>query len=340
MRGLILTAMVLLLALPADAQRRDLPVPADKGWMHADSGIVLTASLDGLPRTSLTDYGTAERDIAAEFAAPDRTTVATVYIFRPALMSVPLWFDRAQTTLELRQTYGGVTPVAAAPVAFAPPGASAPSALRQIYMPRRGQYRSTALAVVPRGEWLVAIRLSSMVTDPAAIDGKMSRIMAAVRWGKADDTSIAATPISLCPDGLVFRKAKLKKPDMMQALLGGAIAATAMKQDGPRTPVVWCRDPSAPTAEYGIYRAAGSTDGYTVAIADSGRIAAVTLPNVLGTGGYAISYTDLDGTVATFPSFDRLPNPGQVVALVLGGNVIARTGMGGKDVTIAVPPSK
>ena len=70
MRVAILIFCLTALAVPATAQPRDLPVPLGKGWQHADSGVVLTATLAGLPRTTLTDNGSDERDIAAEFAGP------------------------------------------------------------------------------------------------------------------------------------------------------------------------------------------------------------------------------------------------------------------------------
>ena len=336
---------LLVLTVPAAAQRRDLPVPLGKGWQHADSEVILTATLAGMPRTTLTDYGNAERDIAAEFAAPDRTTIATVYIFRPALMSVPIWFDRAQTAITLRDLYGGATPVAPLPTPFARGGGVA-AGLRQVYVPAHGPYKSTALAVIPVGTWLVAIRLSSTMLDPAEADTRLSALIAAVRWPVATGNAPAAIPVNQCGDALTFRRAALKKPDMMQALLGGMLAA-AVEKDHPADtpPVVWCRDPVPPTVTYGVYRATGTSDGYTLAVADSGRVASVykalTLPGQPSTGGYAVTYTDLDGSIATFPSFDALPQPKQVLDLVLSGRApVARTVQGGDgktNVTIGLP---
>ncbi|WP_174285694.1 hypothetical protein [Sphingomonas bacterium] len=338
MRVAIVVLALLALAAPAAAQRRDLPVPLGKGWQHADSGVILTATLAGLPRTTLTDNGTAERDIAAEFASPDRATVATIHIFRPALMSVPIWFDRAQTAIALRDIYGGATPVAPLPTPFAHPGAAVASGLRQVYVPGRGKYKSTTLAVSPVGAWLVAVRLSATTLDPAAADAKLSALIAAIRWPTTGDSVPVAKPVGECADGLTYHKAAARKPDMMQALLGGAVAA-GMEKDHPAdaTPVEYCRDPVPPTVDYAVYRAMGTSDGYTLAIADSGRIASVykglTLPGQPSTGGYAVTYADLDGSIATFPSFDQLPQPQQVLDLVLGGHQpIARTatGAGGK----------
>ena len=346
MRVAVSILCLLALAAPVAAQRRDLPVPLGKGWQHADSGVILTATLAGLPRTTLTDNGTAERDIAAEFTSADRATIATVYIFHPALMSVPIWFDRAQTAIEQRDVYGGAKPVAPLPTPFARPGASAASGLRQTYVPAHGKYRSTALAVMPVGRWLVAIRLSSTMLDPAAADAELSALVKAIRWPAGAAEAGVAMPVGECADGLAFHKAKQTQVDMMQTLLGGTLSAAATKDrpsDSP--PVAWCRDPVTPTVAYGVYRPGGMSDGYTLAIGDSGRIAGVykafTLPGQPSTGGYAVTFTDLDGNVSTFPSFDQLPQPQQVLEMVMGGRAaVARTvtGADGKStVMIRLP---
>jgi len=49
-------------------------------------------------------------------------------------------------------------------------------------------------------------------------------------------------------------------------------------------------------------------------------------------GTYTVSMTDVDGTVSSFPSFDAMPSPRQVWALVASGK---RTGVAnGNKVTI------
>ena len=337
----VTTIMALLLAASPAVARRDLPVPPDKGWQHAASGIILTAKLAGLPRTMLSDAGDDERDVAAEFATPDKATIATIYIFRPGLMSVPMWFDRAQTALELKDVYGGVRAAAKMPVAFAPPGGVAPSGLRQTYTPTRGPYRATALAIAPVGEWLVAVRLSSRMLDPVTIDPELTDILTAIRWPANTGAVPVARPIVDCADSLAYHKAKLVQPDMMQALLGSLTAAAGTASPGESG--TWCREAMKPKALYGVYRLAGSSDGYTLAIGDSGRAASVykafSLPDQPSTGGYAVSFRDLDGSIASYPSFDKLPQPDQVAALILRGRATARTTTaGGKNtVTIGVP---
>jgi len=221
-------AMALALSLPtttamAVAGERKLPVPADKGWQHAASGIVLPASLAGLPRTSLIDLSDDERDMVIEFSDANALTVATVYIFHPGMMSVPVWFDRTQTVGGLRDIYHGLTPASAQPTAFAPPGAGVASGLRQIYTPGGGDLRATGIAVAQVSDWLVVVRLSSRTMIPAAADQRMSDVIAAIRWPGTVTAAPAAVPVAPCPDRLKTRKAKIIQPTMAQALFGAAL---------------------------------------------------------------------------------------------------------------------
>ena len=334
----IVTVLTALLLATTPAVARDLEVPPDKGWQHAASGIILTAKLAGLSRTELTDSGNDERDVIADFANADRSTIATIYIFHPGTMSVPIWFDRAQTALELKSVYGGVKPAAATPAAFAPPGSSVTAGLRATYTPAHGPYRATALAIAPVGEWLVAVRLSSKTLNPVTIDPALTDILTAIRWPRTADTPPIAAPVEPCATALLFTKAKLVQPDMMQALLGSLTAGVAQKN--PVAPQTWCRDATKQTLAYGVYRAVGTSDGYTLAIADSGRTASVykafSLPDQPSTGGYAVSFNDLDGSIATYPSFATLPQPDQVAGLVLRGPASTRTTRKNGDTTVTI----
>ena len=333
----IAAALLACASVAAAGQARDLAVPADKGWKHAETGIVVTATMLGLARAAISDSTENERDVSLQFEDADRATSLTYYIFHPAEMSVPMWFDRAQTAILQRDIYGGATPATVEPVAFAPPNTSVPAALRQVYTPGKGPYRATGLAVLPVDEWLVAIRLSSALLDPAALDARLGEAIAALRWpATVAAPAIAATPISACADTQTYKKAKLQKPDMMQALLGGTGALVAKEKD--TKPVTWCRNGEA-TVLYGVYRADGTKAAYTLAIGDSGRVATVGggIGSLLGKGGYEVNYRDLDGSVSVFPSFDRLPEPTQLLSLVFKGGAISRVDPGsskGGTVTI------
>lgn len=75
MRWLI---MGLALAVASPLAARDLPVPADKGWQHAQTGLVLAAQIDGMRRTALTDATASEHDVMAQYQAADGSVSATI----------------------------------------------------------------------------------------------------------------------------------------------------------------------------------------------------------------------------------------------------------------------
>lgn len=342
---IIMTAIVATLLATTPALARDLAVPPDKGWQHAETGLVLTAKLDGLARTKLIDETTNEHDVIAEFADPDRNVIATVYLFHPAIDDVAIWFDRSQTAIEARDVYGGATPVNAAPLAFAPPGATVASALRQVYSPHRAPYRATALAMIPTGDWLVAIRMSATTLDPAALDLAMSRIIGAIRWPSAPSAAPAAMPVTPCTTTLRYTKAKLLKPSgshMLLTLLGGAIASSHKADDKPAPHQSWCRD-AASAQDYGVYRTDAMGDSsYALAILDAGRAVFVqrSIAAQIGEGeSYSVSLIDVDRSTVAFPSFDRLPQPAQVAELVFKGQPLGRSTSGKGKTDVQITPA-
>jgi hypothetical protein len=328
-------------AAPAHAQMRTLEVPAGKGWKHAQTGVVLRAALAGYPRTQLVDNSTGEYDVMASFAAPDNSTIITVYIFQPALMSAPVWFDRAESQILLRDTWGNAQPHGA-PQAFARPGATAASGLRRIYVPGKGPFKSTGLAMMPLGEWLVAVRISSTQFDPAQLDARMSDIIAAIGWPAGVTESPAAAPVAACPAPLPYAKrAKLKKATMNDAIFGALLSgiATEKEEKGEAVPIgALCRD-LPPTQMYGVYRAPDA-NGYVMAIGDAGRTLSVG-PSLAGliekSAGYSVSFGDVDGSTSVYPSFDRLPHPDQALKALQSSSPISRSSKDSKEITIGMP---
>ena len=317
----------LTVALAAPLAARDLNVPIDKGWMHAETGIVLRPQLAGLARTALADATQSERDVTAQFEAPDKSVVATIYIFRPAIADVALWFDRSRTALEGRSTFKHAAPATADPVAFAAGGSTSSSSLRQVYASPDGPFRSTALAVVPVGTWIVSIRISAATLTAGELDGRLLQAIGTIKWPNTSGSPpIVATPTSACDTAVVFHRAKQIQPsgsDMLMSLLGGSVAAKlqAEQKNSPAPVATWCRNGEGST-EYGVYRSNDSPAGYVLALYDAGRVVSV-FPSLMGqidhTGTFSVSLEDVDGTVSTFPSFSALPDPKQVWELIKKG---------------------
>jgi hypothetical protein len=333
-------AATLLAGAPAHAQMRPLAVPATSGWKHAGTGLVLRSRLAGLPRVELSDFGSAELDIVGRFA--DDSTEISIYLFHPALMDVPIWFDRSEAQILARDIYADPQPIGP-PLAFAPPRSTAASGLRRGYRPGKGPFTSTALAMMPMGEWLVGIRISSKTLDSGQTDAKLNEAIAAIGWPEGVADSRPAAPVIACAAPLAFAKrAKMKAPSMNDALFGALLPGIAEDEaaKGEAKPAgPFCRDPASTTA-YGVYRQADQRDGYLMALGDNGRTVSIS-PSlsalIENTASFGVLVGDLDGSTMVYPSFDKLPNPAIVLPAIAKSGPVASTTRGSKDITIGLP---
>jgi hypothetical protein len=331
-------ALILALAaLPAAAQKRDLGVPATSGWKHANTNLILRARLAEFPRFELSDFGQSELDVAARFG--DGSTEITVYVFHPALASVPVWFDRAENAILARDIFANPQPLGAAQP-FAPPRSTALSGLRRSYRPGSGQYKSTALAMMPMGDWLVGLRISSTSLASDQLDAKFAEAIAGIGWPDGIADGPVAVPVAACAKPMSYSKhAKLKPPSMSDALFGAMAPAVAADQakEGKAKPIgAYCRD-AATTASYGVYRWPEQPEGYLMAIGDNGRTITIE-PSLSGlvdkSPAFGALYGDLDGTVMVYPSFNALPDPGKVMDALERSAPISSSDKGGKNITI------
>ncbi|MGN6821088.1 MAG: hypothetical protein ACTHJR_20735 [Sphingomonas sp.] len=336
-RSLIVAGLLAAaIAMPVQAEsKRQIEAPAGAPWKHAQTGITLPPSLLGIARGSIGDNSGSEIDVFADYG-DGQATVITLYVFRPALASVPMWFDRSEAQILMRDVYANATP-AAAVAAFAPPGGKATSALRRIYVPGKGPYKSTGLAIMPMGEWLVAVRISSQEFDATALDAKLDEVIKALGWPGGIADADAAVPVAACATPLTYAKrAKIKPPNMMDALLGATLATVKPtdEEKAEAVPVIWCRE-GAPKQEYGVYRAVGSDTGYTIAMGDAGRVINVFPGLALDSKdpGYQLSVGLLDQTLV-YPSFDKLPAPEVAVDAVMKNRPVSSAARGGKNITI------
>jgi hypothetical protein len=326
---MIITA-ALAIAQAGSLAARDLPVPSNNGWQHAETGLVLMATVDGLTRSSLSDSTTTEHDVSAQFDDPAKSLFTTLYLFHPAADDVPMWFDRSRTALEDRTLFQHASPASADPVAFAGPGSTTTSALRQAYSVLGSDFRSTALAVLPLGEWLVAIRMSTKTMNADALDARLTHFIDALRWPTTGvEAAPAAVPIRTCPKPLAFTNAKVVKPegsDVLVSLLAGMIVDSAHKQGKPLTRAQWCRE-GVGSVTFGVYRAIEG-DGYSLALGDSGRMIGVapTLGTLVGKERrYSVTFNDVEGATSTYGTFASLLRPQQALELVNKGGALGRT---------------
>jgi hypothetical protein len=324
---------------------RDLEVPANKGWMHARTKLIVRSNVAGLNRTQITDATTTEHDIAVKLESADRSVFATLFLFHPAVPSVPLWFDRSRTAIDERKNFDKGAPASADPIAFAPSGSGPAVALRQSWSLLSSPYRSTSLAVMPMGEWMLVARLTAEKLTADALDQKMNEIIAALKPAIATTAAYPgpAVPISPCAvqtDFAHLPKAKAEKSNtsnpLFTLLMNAAVIDQIEKDKAnpkaepvkPAAPL--CRE-GAGTTPFGVYRWEESdSDGYMIALYDAGRTIDV-FPDLMSqvenrkTRSYAVRLNDVDNSASSYPSFTNLPRPEQVFDLIAKGAPTGRS---------------
>ncbi|HEX8263244.1 MAG TPA: hypothetical protein VF547_10270, partial [Allosphingosinicella sp.] len=254
-------ALVLTVPVQAGAQGpQEIRLPAKAGFKHRHSKIGLPPVLAGLPRTKAAEFEADQLDMNSEYATPDAGEAYTVYIYRNVAGGLPVWFDRARTMIERRDTLGTATFHSAGP--FVPPGRTNAAGLLATYALAGKGYRSTGVALVPAGEWLVKLRVSSETHSPAELESRMKAALAEMDWpGKMAPAPAAAlvepcsTALSLSGDAKPAAKDENSMAEsLMGALVGMAAAHQQPKQAAaaPAPEPRWCRD-SIELAEGGVY---------------------------------------------------------------------------------------
>jgi hypothetical protein len=315
-----LALSIVLMASRAAADPRMLAVPETAGWQHALTGVILMPNVAGFTRESIGDFGEDEYDIVAQYKG-EGVSDGTVYLFHPGLDSVPVWFDRARRAIELRDIYAipaGTEPRIAA---FTPPGSNVASGLRATYaLGGKSKFASTAVAVMPVGDWLLVVRVSSAMLNADALDARVAALAGGIRLPAGLASGTAAAPVSNCDPLKGSTKARQMAPDMTQALLASAgVAAGRKKHEALPS---YCRASESGSA-WGQYRVVGGGDGYVLAIGDAGRAVGVYPALTLsGPQTYTVSFMGLART-DFLPSFDRLPTPELALAAAAQGKPYA-----------------
>lgn len=332
-------------ASPAVAQQRiAIEVPADRPFVHRHTGIALPTSIRGLPRLRVEDMATPQLDVMVNYESSDVTQAVTVYLYHSADGGVPVWFDRATWAVESRPLYGTPKRRDTAP-AFVPPGRTNASGMLAVY-DTSGQYRSTAVALMPMGLWLVKIRYSSTTLDGAALEAGLREAIAAITWPADLPAAPVAEPVMPCDAPLTFRKPARIVRSSSENSLGNVLvdsvlaSAAAAKRDAAPRDVRWCRDPAQPPVG-AVFRADQSTSAYLIALSDAGRGVSVAPQIDFKTGkdsrwGVRLA---IPGNALIYPSFDRLPDPAAALAIVQGQPVAQTSTLASdKAIRLQVPP--
>lgn len=336
----MLAGFLLVANTQSFAQWRSLDVPADKGWQHAQTGLVLWGKFGAFERVSLRDRGTAELDIATNYRTADGKSTASIFLYRPGFVDVPLWFDRSHSAMLLNpQIKAGAS--ATGVTRFAAPRGSPQSALRIVYPLAGRSEGATGLAMIPFGDWLVAVRLSSDTMTAAALDIALVELVGKMKWPASIAPAKIANPVLPCPSKLKYKRAKPVQPDLAQVMLASVIGLAVQNKKSAPGFVAGnlpdhCLEANA-GAEYSVYRSAASTTHYVIAIGDAGAAAFVG-PEFSLTGDkgrYGVMLVDHDSS-DTYPAFSAMPSPDQVVGLVK--TTRAMTSGGRDNTTISIAP--
>jgi hypothetical protein len=343
-----LAAMMLCIGV-AQAQAQGpqpIELSAKAAFRHRHSKVQLPPAVMGLPRTRAVAYESDQLDTMAEYATPDLGEVYTIYIYRNVAGGLPVWFDRARRLIERRAELGTATLHAAGE--FVPPGRTNASGLLATYATAGKNYRSSGVALVPVGEWLIKLRTSSRTLAPAELEARMKAALAEIDWPKKMAPEPAVAPVADCASALALSgDAKPAEKDdesgaamLVGALLGqGGASEEPSKQSAPRPTTRWCRD-SIELPDAGVYRADEQKDGYFLAVADAGRGISVGPSAALlllgaadekkpGRERYEVRVILLSQTM-TSALLDRLPPPAQAFAIAQQGRFATAFGTWGK----------
>jgi hypothetical protein len=350
MRAMTWLAIALGWAVPAATlANTPIQIAAADAYRHEPGAVTVPAVLDGLPRVTAVNIGaTPMVDVGLDYRTPDGREVTTVYIFRQALGSPEVWFDRARLAIIANRQIGTLQP--APTEMFVLPGARVPNGLRAIHAAEGGPVRSTAVALVPVDGWMIKLRLSSATLDKDALRGRLERTIAAIGWPSFAKAR-PRYPMTPCAEPLSIAKpanpAKLVGDEsmaagMLDALVAGAGAKQPEESEGQATPVRWCRD-AITTGGAGIYRRNEEKDNYILALGDGGIGMTVgpSLSNLLGKGNksWSVSLVQLERQVI-FAPYDDILQPQQAVALLQTGKPVSAAATWPKTgaITLIMPP--
>lgn len=329
-----------LFANPAAAQPTDLEADNGSSFLHERTGAKLPPTIGALQRVQVADFGQQQFDIIARYQNEERNTEISIYIYRAGLPDVSLWFDRVVLTITRREGFEPTTPEDVVVTSFTPPGHSEATGLRMSYAPRpEEQFVGTAAALARYGEWLVKVRASSTYFDPDLMGRLVDIVFEEIELSDGIAAPGLAYLVEPCTTELPVAEARQLSLDTFEALplsmLFGGVGQP-VTADGETTgpgPVRYCRD-ALSTDNYGVYRANEATDGYIVALSDSGAAISVGSGNTLldllrdVDNSVAVTLQSSDGNLVYLP-FDALPVPTVAVAVIDSQSPIAASDRSG-----------
>jgi len=353
---LALTAFVL--ARPAAAQPAapiGIATKANKPWTHKPSAIAFPSAIDGFARSEVQDLSEGGLlDVSVAYDDPIGHTHVNIYIYHAAEPSTGLWFDVAATMIATNDKFGTVTPQGD-PTAFTIPGASVAAGLRQSFtITQIG--RSSGVALIALGDWVVKLRMTSPVHDVVQLDAAMDRLIRQIGWPGTLPPLSAATTLLPCAQPRRFgpRASKIMQ-DNAATLLGAMMGSMATesrqkaRKEGkaPTAPAL-CVHSDRIGGRLPIYQGEGDNVGYIIPLGDSGVLLDVAQDALIGLlatekdkaatpAPWSVTVKKLDRWVQ-YPSYAIIPPPDQAIEIVQNEAPLSSTildGKGGSRINIS-----
>lgn len=329
---MIRRAMLLLICVWASAagaaQPQGVGATSGKPWQHTASGFTFPAAIADFVRDDIQDISEGKRiDIVGTYRHPASGTLATVYLYRPAMPMASLWFDIANWYIQRNPAFAPATAHRGA-TTFNVAGQSESADLRQVYAIGKAG-RSSGVAIVPLGRWIVKVRMTSQGLEPGALDAALEAVVKGLGWPRTMPTAQASQPVPVCAGTLPQTNAEEIKQARSLVLIGAMLPLTSDESKDKREQPLprLCRDDSRSDDAYPIYQLDEGTDGYVAAIGDNGTLLVVRNDPLT-----ALAAKEIEGgkagrayyrvTVMTptswdqFPAFSRLPPVEQAFNIV------------------------
>lgn len=320
-----LTATMATTAISWSPNIRTVEQSAGRNWKHERSGMVFPAVLLDTRREAVMDTTSSEYDVFARYVSGDNSTAIVLHIYRPAVMSVPLWFDRAHAAIALGNKAKTIKPA----TVFAPPGSVAASGMRVGYA-APGGVSATAVALVPVADWLIKIVITGKGTADE-VEARIDRILQAINLPDTPDAP-AAAEVQPCGTSLSFSEARALEPERGKV---AAVAAMILAKQGTASDGGWCLE-GRRDVEWTSYRRVGSSDGYLFTLGDTGRAFEVeTVPAAAGSEQVEVVVTLTSGDrIVLYPPLSGFPSPQQAVDLLSGLRPVAQISRDNRAITL------
>lgn len=328
-----------------------ITAPADQPWVHEPGSITFPAAIDGFARSEVKDLsGGRLLDVSVAYDDPIGRTHVNFYVYHAAEPSTALWFDVAATMIATNSKFGTVTPQAD-PVAFPIPGATVSAGLRQSFsVTELG--RSSGVALIALGEWVIKLRMTSPVYDAAQLDAAMDRMIRQIGWPKTRPPLAAATRFHACekarPFGSDAKKLKLDGAAVLLGAMAGKVDADdrskARKKGEAPAPLTLCVHSDRISGRLPIYQGEKREDGYRIPLGDSGELLVVERDSLSGLllGGkgpapWSLTVKKHDKWLQ-YASYDAMPPPAQAILAVQSEHPVSVTTVYGKENSVTLSP--